>query len=326
MLSAYYFRAQMYTCVPHQIREDLSWMADHGTDAVIVGVLEQDLFAARENLDTLCAEAERAGLRVLVTPSRWGSLVAGCPKVPSILCATQRGCWSLQADGEPCTGFLGPIASVHHPATIDYFATAITDLLGSWPISGIVWDELKNLGRIDHSPAAKAAMGSDWSEDLALHQAATVAFFGRLNRHAKAIRLDCLTSLFVYGSMQGPILDRLAATPALDEFGCDGRPWAAADIGSDDSGSSASKKFLIDAGPRFIAAARGADRGSLALIENLAMAASDNEKMQRRLPEIREQGWEHLIYYYYPRSCETPELSMDILGRALADWRAAPAR
>ena len=41
-LSAYYFRAHMYTMVPHQVREDMKWMADHGTDAVDVAVLEQE--------------------------------------------------------------------------------------------------------------------------------------------------------------------------------------------------------------------------------------------------------------------------------------------
>ena len=44
MLSAYYFRAHLYTIVPHQVQEDFSWMADHGTDAVVIGVLEQDPF------------------------------------------------------------------------------------------------------------------------------------------------------------------------------------------------------------------------------------------------------------------------------------------
>ena len=325
MLSAYYFRAQMYTCVPHQVRADLQWMADHGTDAVVIGVLEQDLFAARENLDTICAAADAVGMRVLVTPSRWGSLVAGCPKVPSILCATRRECWSLRADGEPNAGFLGPIASVHHPATIGTFEAAIADLLRSWPIAGIVWDEIKNLGQVDHSPAAKAALGARWSDDTAVHQRATADFLGHCNRHAKAIRGDCLTSLFVYGHMQGPVLERLAATPDLDEFGCDGRPWAQADGGTVDSGARAAKKFLIDAGPRFIAAARAAGRAPLALIENHALSADDNALMERRLPEIRDQGWEHLLYYYYPRSCAAADESMAILGRALAAWRSTPA-
>ena len=107
MLSAYHFRAHLYTIVLHQVQEDFSWMADHGTDAVVIGVLEQDLFAARENLDILCAEARRAGLDVLITPSRWGSLVAGCPKVPSILCATEHDCWAQNADGSPHMSFLG---------------------------------------------------------------------------------------------------------------------------------------------------------------------------------------------------------------------------
>jgi hypothetical protein len=40
-ITAYYFRAHTYTLVPHQIRGDMQWMADHGTKAVAVSILEQ---------------------------------------------------------------------------------------------------------------------------------------------------------------------------------------------------------------------------------------------------------------------------------------------
>jgi hypothetical protein len=63
-LNAYYFRAHMYTLVPRHVREDMEWMADIGTDAVTIGVLEQDLTAAVENIQIVHREAERAGLPV----------------------------------------------------------------------------------------------------------------------------------------------------------------------------------------------------------------------------------------------------------------------
>src|SRR6056297_1848104 len=63
LLNAYYFRAHMYTCVPRQIREDMKWMADKGTQVVSVGVLEQDLWAAVENVEIICNEADKAGMK-----------------------------------------------------------------------------------------------------------------------------------------------------------------------------------------------------------------------------------------------------------------------
>ena len=57
-IAAYYLRAQMYTCVPRQIREDMEWMAAIGTNYVCVGVLEQDLFAAYENHALIATDAE----------------------------------------------------------------------------------------------------------------------------------------------------------------------------------------------------------------------------------------------------------------------------
>ena len=47
-IAAYYLNVHMYTCVPRHVRNDMQWMADKGTNYVCPGILEQDLFAARE--------------------------------------------------------------------------------------------------------------------------------------------------------------------------------------------------------------------------------------------------------------------------------------
>ena len=54
IINAYYFRAHMYTLVPRHVREDLKWMADVGTNVVSLAILEQDLIAAKENVDFIC--------------------------------------------------------------------------------------------------------------------------------------------------------------------------------------------------------------------------------------------------------------------------------
>ena len=186
-VGAYYFRAQLYTQVPSQVRDDLSWMRDHGTDAVVLGLLEQDLTAAVENIDRIVATAQRLGLAVHITPSRWGNLVAGCPKVPSTFCALHHEAWARQANGAPAMSFLGPQASVHHPATRAFFLEQLSTLLRRWPISGLIWDELKTLGLQDHSLEAHSALG-DAVHDPDAQRRAQIAFFGDLNRGGEGNR------------------------------------------------------------------------------------------------------------------------------------------
>jgi hypothetical protein len=70
LLNAYYFRGHMYTLVPRHVREDMKWMADVGTNIVSVAVLEQDFFAAVENIEIICNEAAKLGMEVWAVPSR----------------------------------------------------------------------------------------------------------------------------------------------------------------------------------------------------------------------------------------------------------------
>ncbi|MCC5848666.1 MAG: hypothetical protein JJU29_11270 [Verrucomicrobia bacterium] len=316
-LSAYYFRAHLYTQVPRHVREDLRWMADCGTNAVVLGILEQDLTAAVENVDLICREARALGMEVWLTPSRWGNLVAGCPKVPCLYTALHPEIAALQEDGSIWYGGFGPYASVHHPAVFEFFAKSMETMLRLWPVSGIIWDELKALYVVDHSPSAKEAMGESIADPVA-HLRAQADFFGRVNAHALSVKPDLKTAAFIYGHCPPDQIQACAAISPLHAFGCDGRPWHRADGGMDDNGSGgAPSKFLLDQGAEFIRAAREQGKEAYALIENHALPASCHELVRRRLPEVFAQGWDHLTYYYYPRSCEAPDAAMAVFAEAL---------
>lgn len=119
ILSAYYFRAHMYTMVPRHVREDMEWMADAGTDVVCVAVLEQDLRAAVENIALISEEAARVGMKVYAVPSRWGGMFAGAPKVPSLFSATNPHTWVLDEEGKPYyTDVSGVVSSIHYPEIV----------------------------------------------------------------------------------------------------------------------------------------------------------------------------------------------------------------
>jgi len=123
----------MYTLVPHQIREDLKWMQDVGTQAVSVAVLEQDLFAAVENIEIICNEAAKLGMDVYAVPSRWGGLFAGAPKVPSLFSVQNHHTWVLEEDGSPkISKYSGVISSVHYPETLEFFLSSIDEMFKLW--------------------------------------------------------------------------------------------------------------------------------------------------------------------------------------------------
>lgn len=319
LLTAYYFRQHMYTLVPRHLREDLAWMADAGTRAVAIGVLEQDLEHSRANLDIICREAERAGMAIWAVPSRWGGIIAGSLKVPSLFTSIHPETWILRENGTPVSNHVwGPMSSVHHPATFAFYAAALEKLL-HWPFAGIVWDEPKILHVWDRSPAGLAALErcrardgfdeSHWPAD------SLADFLDRAGHHARTIRLDLKISLFMYASIDGYPIERCARMAALDYLGCDGRPWSLADDAPD--GADERTKTLIDQGPRFLAAARAAGKGGLFLVENHNMDSGCLELMDRRLPDVLAMAPEQLIYYYYPRNVPDPDRAMGILRRHL---------
>lgn len=315
--TAYYFRAHTYTLVPHQVREDMKWMADHGTDNVALGVLEQDLFAAQENIALIGEEAKKAGMQLYAVPSRWGSLVAGSPKVPSIFCALHPDALAMNEDGTPCLGAFGPLASVHHPATMEFFCQSLEEMLSLFPIKGIIWDEVKNLHARDYSPAAlKALEGKDPGAPETTADS-SACFFDRLGREALSIDPSLHLNLFLYGHLKGYAAERMARIEHLHDYGCDGRPFRLEDGGSSDSISGEARKSLCDQGPYFIDLARRAGKNALLLIENHGMNRVDDALMDKRLADVLALEPDHLLYYYFPRSLEDPYGNMAVLGRHL---------
>lgn len=311
ILNAYYFRAHMYTMVPWQVREDMQWMADLGTDVVSVGVIEQDLFAAVENIAIVCEEAEKVGMQVFAVPSRWGGLFAGAPKVPSLFSVKNPQTWILEKSGKPeISRVSGVKSSVHYPETYDFFIESLDEMFRLWPIKGVIWDEPKSYG-FDYSPMAVNNLGPDAPEEA--HVKATVDFHSSLNQHIKENYPGIITNLFAPADLKDYELKLAAQTEHLDYFGCDGRPWYNKDGGKLES----SGKVLLgkDAGERFLAAARQNNKKLLMLIENHNLATEDIPLMDKRLPEVMKHPVDHLIYYYYPRNVAQPEKAMQVIKK-----------
>lgn len=315
ILNAYYFRAHMYTIVPRHVREDLKWMADRGTNAVSIAILEQDLTSAVENVTIICNEANKLGMKVFAVPSRWGGMFAGAPKVPSVFSVLNPQTWVLKKDGRPLTNSIsGVISSVHYPETLDFFKTSLDKIFELWNIGGIIWDEPKSF-IMDYSPKAIEKLGKDAT--LQDHVKAVVAFYSEINQHIKEKHPDVITNLFAYSNLSNMIVEEASKTQYLDYYGCDGRPWRNEDGGQQESEG----KVLLGAGERYLEAAQQQKKKSLWLIENHNMKDADVTLMDKRMPEVLQKNIDQLIYYYYPRNIQNPEKCMNALARHLKNFK-----
>lgn len=331
-IAAYYLNAHMYTCVPRHVRADLEWMAAVGTRYVCPGVLEQDLFAARENHALILREAARVGLQVLAVPSRWAGLTAGAPKVPSLFSAAHPDTWMVNKKG---TTFVSPqvssvISSIHHPKTLKFFCDTLAELFQQHPaMAGFILDEPKAFN-VDTSARAVAALGRD--APLPAHLAAARDFYSKICRFAKDRWPDKLTIMFQ--KADNHTADELAAgggVGPLDYYGCDGRPWTREDdrtfAGGGSTQESGKGKILLSGiGQKFIDTARSVPgRGAFLLAENHNLSAAMIEPLERNYAAALALRPEIFAYYYYPRNVAEPDRVMEIIGRHIKTFTQGSA-
>ena len=311
LLNAYYLRAQMYTMVPKQVREDMKWMAGIGTNIISISVLEQDFYAARENINIIINEASKEGMKIFAIPGRWGGIVAGGPKVPSLFTVLNQQTWMKSADGRYVdSSITGRISSIFHQDTTDFICNNLEQLIKQWPVSGIIWDEPKTI-QTDFSPEAQSVYGSNPSYEQCVDQ--NVRFYSKVNARIKSINPQIVTNLFIYAQYEDMVVNKLATIENLDYFGCDGRPWR-----KEDGGTTEGKdKYLLGNGERFLDAAHKNGKKSLWVSENHNMKDKDVPLMAKRMPEVLSKPVDQLIYFYYPRNLETPDYVMNTLAKQL---------
>lgn len=322
VINAYYFRAHMYTMVPRHVREDLKWMADAGCNAVSLSVLEQDLFAAVENIEIVCNEAANVGIKPLATLSRWGGLTAGAPKVPSLFSAIHPETLMRNADGSLLLNprVSGVISSPHHPKTYEFFCESLDALFQKFPFAGMIWDEPKGF-RIDYSPAAVDKLGKDAPKEK--HWQAAADFYARVSRYVREKHAAKSIAMFIQATTNPQLAEIASRIAPLDYFGCDGRPWDLATDAQwkntgDEENESGKGKTLLGKGEKFLELARKAGKKTLMLAENHNLPAKMIPGMEAGLPKVLELPIDHLIFYYYPRNIEEPDRNMEVIRKALA--------
>jgi hypothetical protein len=301
----------MYTMVPRQVREDMEWMADVGTDNVCISLLEQDLWAAVENVNIIIAEADRVGMKVLGVPTRIAGAYAGAPKVPSLWLSTWPQFWARNKDGSyQVSSVSGPRGGMLYPAVERFIGDRVLEMIDIWPdIPGYVWDEPK-YGPPDYSDRSREVLGEDFTRQDWLEAVTEVQ--SRINERILAEHPEKELHLFAQAHYSDAQVEAFTSVRGLTSVGCDGRPWHSDDDGEPDGGRG---KMLLGNGERFLEAAARKGKRALWLIENHNLRMEDLELMDRRLPEVIAAPVDHLIYYYYPRNVADPDRAMAVIKR-----------
>jgi len=312
-LTAYYFNGQDSCVVRHQIREDMQWMADAGTDNVAIGMHEFQLDRLGScGPEIIIDEARRAGLKVHAIPSRWGGLIAGWPTAAGIFSATHPEAWMRNADGTPVIRNFagGAICSIYHPATLELFKTSIDRMLDQWAFDGIIWDEIKVLQDEDHSEAAIKALGGPGTGEAHIRNMAE--FFSKASRHARAKKPDLVLSCFIYAQLSDFIMNTCARIDELDYFGIDGlcRP---------NPGTFPGYKTVFGNFERSAAAARAAGRKTFCLVET--GSGISLEQTIGYVKDFLKTPVDSLLYYYYGSNIGPMEKYMNSMKVVLKDWR-----
>jgi hypothetical protein len=313
-LTAYYFNGQDSCVVRHQIREDMQWMADAGTDNVAIGMHEFQLDRLGScGPEIIIDEARRAGLKVHAIPSRWGGLVAGWPTAAGMFSATHPEAWIRNADGTPVIRNFagGAICSIYHPATLELFKTSIDRMLDYWPFAGIVWDEIKVLRDEDHSEAALKALGGPSTGEA--HVKNMAEFFSKATRHARAKKPDLVVCCFVYAWFEDMIMKHCAAIDGLDYFGIDGVciPY-----------EDPRRKSVFGNFQRSAAVAKAAGRKSFCLVETMPGSGLSLDQTLGYVREFLQTPVDQLFYYYSGSNIGPMKKYMAGMQAILKDWRS----
>lgn len=314
-LTAYYFMGQDLCIVRRHIREDMEWMRDAGTDSVAIGIHEFQLAGdSMMALDMIFEEADRVGMTVHAIPSRWAGLVAGWPTAAGAFSASHPDAWMIGPDGDPVFSKVcsGHICSIYHPATKQFFLDTIDKMLDTYPVDGIIWDELKVLNSEDHTPAAIEELGEPSKGEAQRRK--TVGFFGEATRHAKAKKSNLVVSCFVYAQLSDEIFKVCATIDDLDYFGIDGRCFPESE--------HTCAKVLPGNIERAASACADAGTGVMALVETQHASEAEIDKTLKHLPAFLDGPVDHLMYYYHGVSLDDMDRLMAGMKPLLSGWRA----
>ena len=292
ILAAYYFRAGMFTLVPDHIRESLDEMKSWGTDVICIATTEHDLNYNEDNVDFLCEETHKRGMKVYTVPSMLAGVTAGAPLTASSFGYFHPETSIKDKNGNVTIRRCGPLGSFYHPKVKDFFINKTSEMIQRWDVDGIIWDEPKWTYWQDFS---EMATQNNPKNDFRKYMQDYAVFYGEVNAALKAKHEGLTIVHFDEACRNDIVVEESAKIKNIDFYGVDGRPWPCRDASREGN-----RKTIPDYGERYFTEARKNNVKTFALIENQRVSNDEEEHlMYETLPKIIEMPIDFLTYYYW---------------------------
>jgi len=316
LVGAYYFGAGYFTLVPDNIKRDISEMKKMGTDVICITATEGDITDNKSNIQFIIKTIHANGMKVFIVPSNLAAITAGQPLEPSIFPYHHLNTWVINKDStKKIRRLSGAVCSFYYPEVKQYFKDIVKQIMDTFKVDGIVWDEPKSTYWQDFS---LLALENNKDGDFVKYMQDYAAFFSEINKYIKSINPNIIIVQFDEACRNDTVVNESAKIKNIDYFGTDGCPYFTAE--SPYKGNRATKVLPVF-GERYFKAARNNNHKTFALIENQYLTLEEVKSMEKNIDYISSMDVDFLVYYYYGFYDGNSDYKMQVVNKIIEKFR-----
>ena len=198
---------------PDVVQRDFEQIRSTGAGSIVYAIQEQEEQRWPHDLERGLRQAQDAGLKVHLSPGRYGNLFAGPSLVPSWY--TFRHLQSRVMDRH---GRHHEISCFNHPSFRDWLFKEIEHFLSRYPVNGILIDEPRGL-EVTCFCSVCRALCPDVTDLERFRRRSMIDFMGELCACVKRVDPHLKTTVVLLPQDISQV-EELAQLPQLDTLGC----------------------------------------------------------------------------------------------------------
>ena len=198
---------------PDVVKQDFDRIRATGAGSILYAIQEQEEQRLRRDLERGLRQAQDAGLKVHLSPGRYGNLFAGPSFVPGWY--TFRHPQSRVMDRH---GRYHEISCFNHQSFRSWLFKEIEHYLTSYPINGILIDEPRGL-EVTCFCSVCRALCPDVTDIQRFRRRSMIEFLGELCACVKHVDSNIKTTIALLPQDMSQVED-IATIPQLDTIGC----------------------------------------------------------------------------------------------------------
>ena len=315
ILSAYTLSYGNWTVIPDHWKMVFDDMKANGFDAVDLTFCESEKRYSMRTFEMQVEMAHRCGLRVFVIPSRIGGRFAGAPFMSGFWLAAHPQC---QVPEDPKT------ACLECAEYLEWSRSFIGDLVRTFEVDGVIWDEPKAVALVSHHPETIAKYGPEPTPENMMDSA--LEYLKDLTALVKSIRPSLSVTVFNMPTLTSTpeyFTSRCPRIPGVDFCGYDG---SCSRMSYFHEEPRKVKATVRETWPRTCREVDGTSCGTFALIENILMPRAVHAEFERELElTLQEVSPDHLACYYWGHNNEDPAEAQEITMRQIRKLRRGNA-